>query len=149
MSTAWVRIIGDRRVRPGNGERQGLSWWPGEPPIRKFKYVHPKGKVKVQFKDIFNPGEGRGQCVILRGGPLDNETIATHLYVKTGRGKATAHISVPLMPDTFDVTTDVERGHYAWNDEAHAYWWVDGQLEPMTLDQESMPDQPFSDQRYS
>jgi hypothetical protein len=110
------------------GAKGAAVWWPKRPPLPK-PAKRPKGKAKVEFKDMFGKREGepRSLAYPLRGGPLDGETLSSHLYVKTGRGKATAHISVPLMPDEFDVRTDGGmRGRYVWNDERKAYWWCEG-----------------------
>ena len=117
---------GEAYIRHLNGRK--VSWWPAKPeaiPYKKSTKI--PGRVKVEYKDMF--GESKGKRVPLRGGPLDGEQMATHLYVRTGRGKATASLSVPLLPDSFNVTTQGgDAGHYAWNDEAGAYWWVQGQM---------------------
>lgn len=82
----------------------------------------------VRRGDIFGRDLERSKRINLVGGPLDGVAIASHLYFRTGRGKRTAHISLPLLfIPAFDVKTDEGvRGQYVYNDEARAYWWVAG-----------------------
>lgn len=127
--TAWLRIIepvgSDREIR---GDRV-TSWWPAKPvttPYRKSTKL--KGSVKVTMKNL--EGDDKSERVRLVGGPLDGSKIATYLYLRTGRGKATTHISMPTNPESFEVHTEGgERGRYAWNDERNEYWYESGTLD--------------------
>lgn len=125
MSTAWLRIIepfeSDRYIR---GDRF-VSWYPRKPEWKPPKAdVKPRGKLRVTMKDL-EPQEGRGGRTRLVGGPLDGTVIATHLYLRTGRGNATTHISMPTTPASFDVHTNSgERGSYVLNAERAEYWFV-------------------------
>ena len=94
---------------------------------------------KPQHSDLFGRDQDRSKRINLVGGPLDGIAIASHLYFRTGRGKRTAHISMPLLfIPAFDVHTDEVRGQYVYNDEARAYWWVHGTDGKTPL----MPDAP-------
>lgn len=83
-------------------------------------------------KDVLfgDDGDGNATRILCVGGPLDGDRIATTLYFRTGRGKATTHISIPIWGEVFDVVVDDgTEGHYVYNDERRAYWFVAGRRE--------------------
>lgn len=101
------------------------SWWPERPAWEVTKAVWtppPEGTVKVKAAQLF--GEGKGLRLPMVGGPFHGEQIATHFQLRSGRGKQTKHLSVPVGSPITVKVDDGTKGTYVLADDGSAYvWW--------------------------